>query len=531
MRAHRIRALKTEMVTFRNRAESISGFLALPERRERHGGIIALHEWWGLNDWVKLQARNLAANGYVVIAVDLYRGKVTDTSSEARKLKRALPENRAIRDMKAAFRYLAARPDVDPTNIGSIGWSMGGGFAIRLAIHEPRLAAAVVNYGMPPTNPIEIQKINAQVLGHWGALDRGIPVGKVRVSAADAWCRTLSFWTKVIKSKNRKLDCGGTATREGSRRAKSDMSRLVSDDKMRSQGACCKSILVSAVRIVSDGVLSIIETSRLTGGNLLAMRSTTAVVKRFLAGVSLLGTMSLGTLPSHPCETIEKSTVTARQLTASSRAGTAELFSRLIERHHWQEAHLVQFSVVRTYSVQNDKEMKLAEDVVAMKYSAPGTEMFTIRSEKGSGFIRHHVFQRLMKDEENRVRADKDPDSLIAPENYTLEIIGKDRIGDANCSVIHAIPKREETDLFEGKIWVDEQDFAIVKIAGHLTKSPSFWIKRVDFVRQYQKIDGFWLLLREEASTNVRIYGKEILTIDYQGYTVTGTEAVLPPSS
>jgi len=273
MRAHRIRALKTEMVTFRNRAESISGFLALPERRERHGGIIALHEWWGLNDWVKLQARNLAANGYVVIAVDLYRGKVTDTSSEARKLKRALPENRAIRDMKAAFRYLAARPDVDPTNIGSIGWSMGGGFAIRLAIHEPRLAAAVVNYGMPPTNPIEIQKINAQVLGHWGALDRGVPPSTVRVfekimktlnksiniriyagaghsfenpnnksgyrpeAAADAWLRTLDFFTETIKSRNRKFACGETATREDSRSSNSERSRLVSDAEMRSKGA------------------------------------------------------------------------------------------------------------------------------------------------------------------------------------------------------------------------------------------------------------------------------------------------------
>ena len=234
MRAHRTRTLKTEMVTFRNGVKSISGFLALPDGRRRHGGIIALHEWWGLNDWVKMQATNLAANGYVVIAVDLYRGKVADNSSEARKLKRALPENRAIHDMEAAFHYLAARPDIDPKHIGSIGWSMGGHFAIRLGIHEPRLAAAVVNYGMPPTDLIEIQKINAQLLGHRGALDRGIPPGKVRVfeqvmktlnksinikiytdaghafentsnksgyrpeAAADAWRRTLAFFTEAI---------------------------------------------------------------------------------------------------------------------------------------------------------------------------------------------------------------------------------------------------------------------------------------------------------------------------------------------
>jgi len=65
-----------------------------------------------------------------------------------------------------------------------------------------------------------------------------------------------------------------------------------------------------------------------------------------------------------------------------------------------------------------------------------------------------------------------------------------------------------------------------VKITGHLAKSPSFWIKRVDFVRDYQKIDGFWLLSREEAVSAVRIYGKETLTIDYQDYAVNGVGAV-----
>lgn len=66
------------MVTFRSGAESIVSFLALPGGCACHGGVIAIHEWWGLNDWVKMQAANLAANGYVVIAGDLYRRKVTD---------------------------------------------------------------------------------------------------------------------------------------------------------------------------------------------------------------------------------------------------------------------------------------------------------------------------------------------------------------------------------------------------------------------------------------------------------------------
>src|SRR5665213_1187057 len=111
-----------------------AGFLALPSRPGRHRAIIAIHEWWGLTPWVKTQASNLARNGYVVLALDLYHGEVTSIPSQARKLKRNLPLDQTSGEMKAAFDYLACRADVDPKHIGSLGWSMGGGFALQLAI-------------------------------------------------------------------------------------------------------------------------------------------------------------------------------------------------------------------------------------------------------------------------------------------------------------------------------------------------------------------------------------------------------------
>jgi carboxymethylenebutenolidase len=168
------------MVAFVRATEKGTGFLALPRDPRRRRAIIVIHEWWGLNEWVREQAVKLAANGYVALAVDLYHGKVTTDPSEARKLKRGLRQGRATDDLKAAFDYLADRPDVDPKYIGSLGWSMGGGLAVQLAIHEPRLVACVVNYGPLPTNPADIQKIDAPVLGIFGALDRGIPADKVR---------------------------------------------------------------------------------------------------------------------------------------------------------------------------------------------------------------------------------------------------------------------------------------------------------------------------------------------------------------
>ncbi len=249
--------------------------------------------------------------------------------------------------------------------------------------------------------------------------------------------------------------------------------------------------------------------------------------------LALLGTLSVGGPSPHPRELMATQTVAAVALDSSAgkQNSTVGLFSRMTVRHHWQETHLDRLSETRTYKVQNEKDKIVAEQVVLMEYIAPDTDTFTNSSEKGSGYVLHHVFRQLMENEKKRVGADKDPDSLITPENYTFEIVGTERIDSSNCSVVHAVPKRKQTDLFEGQIWIDNEDFAIVKIRGHLAKSPSFWIKRVDFSRNYRKIDGFWLLSKEEAVSAVRVFGKETLTIDYKNYTVNGSGALQSPLS
>ena len=164
----------SQRVRYPSGSETVSGYLVAPTTSGKHPSIIVIHEWWGLNDWVKEQARKFANLGYVTLAVDLYRGKSTADPEEAHELMRGLPEDRGLRDLKAAFSYLAARPDVEPSKIGVVGWCMGGGYAILLAQNEPKLAACAVNYGALPTDPQNIAKIKAPVLGNFGADDRGI---------------------------------------------------------------------------------------------------------------------------------------------------------------------------------------------------------------------------------------------------------------------------------------------------------------------------------------------------------------------
>jgi len=116
----------------------------------------------------------------VALAVDLYRGRVAADRDEAHELSRGLPEDRARRDLRAAFAYLASRPDVRAGRIGAIGWCMGGGWSLALAVAEPRLAASVIYYGRLVTDDSLLQQIQAPVLGLFGEEDRGIAVAGVR---------------------------------------------------------------------------------------------------------------------------------------------------------------------------------------------------------------------------------------------------------------------------------------------------------------------------------------------------------------
>ena len=225
-----------QTVQFKSADESVTALLVTPEGKGPFPGIVVIHEWWGLNDWVKDQARAFAKEGYAALAVDLYRGKVAADRDTAHQYMMGMPPERALRDLKAAFAYLAARKDVAPARIGSIGWCMGGRYSASLAVDEPTLAAAVVYYGALPTEPASIAKIKAPMLGNFGGDDKGPapedvasfeaamrkagnpvdfktypgaghafanvnnPWGGYREAAAtDAWSRTLAFLAKHLK--------------------------------------------------------------------------------------------------------------------------------------------------------------------------------------------------------------------------------------------------------------------------------------------------------------------------------------------
>jgi len=171
---------KSKDVSYKSGDETVKGILYTPEGKGPFPAIIVIHEWWGLNDWVKEEASKLSDQGYVTLAIDLYRGKVATTPDEAHEIMRGVPEDRAQRDLHAAYAFLEAQPDVKKNRIGAIGWCMGGGYSLDVALQEPDLAADVINYGHLATDPATLKKINAPILGLFGAQDRGITPDDVK---------------------------------------------------------------------------------------------------------------------------------------------------------------------------------------------------------------------------------------------------------------------------------------------------------------------------------------------------------------
>jgi Outer membrane lipoprotein-sorting protein len=203
-----------------------------------------------------------------------------------------------------------------------------------------------------------------------------------------------------------------------------------------------------------------------------------------------------------------------------------EVIARMLERNRLRNERLKRYSAVRTYEIRNPEGKLAAQAVVRVEYQAPDKRTFNKTSEKGSGIVRHLVFDRLMQSESETSSGREHHDSAITSANYTFTLAGEEDLGPDHCFVVEATPKRREKYLFEGKIWIDADDFAVVKIAGHPAKKPSFWINRAEFVRQYQRIAGFWLPFRDETSVDVKMYGKRVFTIDHQQYRINADTPV-----
>ncbi len=164
------------MIEITSGKEKIQAYVAQPAAAAKKGGpaVVVIQEWWGLTEWVKASADRIAGMGYVAIAPDLYRGQVATDPELAHELMRGLPDERAIRDVRAASAHLRSAAGGGAKRVGVIGFCMGGRLSLLSSLDKGPFDATVICYGSPETSPTRLKTLRGPVLGIYGGADRGL---------------------------------------------------------------------------------------------------------------------------------------------------------------------------------------------------------------------------------------------------------------------------------------------------------------------------------------------------------------------
>jgi carboxymethylenebutenolidase len=162
--------------------ESVTGWLSWPTDSVPGDlpALIVIHEWWGLNDNIRQKSERLAGEGYVTLAVDLYRGKTGATPKEAMQLMQSLDQDKGAgrENLAAAYDYLANV--VRSEKVGVIGWCLGGQWSLQASLRLPEeLDAAVIYYGNVTDDKAQLATLKMPILGLFAAKDPVVPLPSV----------------------------------------------------------------------------------------------------------------------------------------------------------------------------------------------------------------------------------------------------------------------------------------------------------------------------------------------------------------
>jgi MucB/RseB N-terminal domain len=173
---------------------------------------------------------------------------------------------------------------------------------------------------------------------------------------------------------------------------------------------------------------------------------------------------------------------------------------------------------MRKYILENEGRHKHAEMIVRVNGDPDGTKHFEIVSEDGWKAAHKHVLRKMLDSEAETSRPGERAKSRLNADNYNFQLVGVEAVGDRPAYVLELVPKRKERYLFRGRIWVDKEDYALVRAEGNPAENPSFWTKSTHFVHNYGKNGPVWFPVFTQSVTDVRIFGTTYLNIEYFDY-------------
>jgi hypothetical protein len=167
-----------------------------------------------------------------------------------------------------------------------------------------------------------------------------------------------------------------------------------------------------------------------------------------------------------------------------------------------------------------------AEMVVDVRYRAPGTKEFTIRTSTSPSLLLDKVFKKLLEAEEDAQAVEAQRDTALNYDNYDFTMVGYESSPLRSMYVLLVEPRTKNRFLYRGRVWVDADDFAVVRLEAEPAKNPSVWTKNSEIEQLYVKVGDFWLPKRNHCVSSIRLGGRADLTIEYQDYQITASDQV-----
>jgi len=208
----------------------------------------------------------------------------------------------------------------------------------------------------------------------------------------------------------------------------------------------------------------------------------------------------------------------ARAQDTPSVPSADEVVARMGARDAQRQLATEGYAGMRKYTLENEGLQQHAEMIVRVNGDPDGTKHFEIVSEAGWKAAHKHVLRKMLDSEAETSRPGERAKSRLSAENYDFQLVGVEAVGDRPAYVLELTPKRKEKYLFRGHIWVDTEDYALVRAEGKPAENPSFWTKSTHFVQNYGKSGVAWFPVSTQSATEVRIFGTTYLNIEYFDY-------------
>ncbi len=195
-----------------------------------------------------------------------------------------------------------------------------------------------------------------------------------------------------------------------------------------------------------------------------------------------------------------------------------EIVTRMTAHDLARQSSIEGYAGMRRYVLENQKFHKRAEMLVQVQGDKDGTKHFEVVSEEGWKAAHKHVLHKMLESETETSRPEKRAGARLNSENYEFSLIGTELAAGRTVYVLEVRPKRSEKYLFEGRIWVDAEDYALVRAEGKPAKKPSFWTKSIHFAQVYQKCGPVWFPLSTQSVTEAHLFGITDVSIEYFDY-------------